>query len=315
MSATGTIAAFIAEADYGQFPPEAIHLAKRSILDCLGVALAGSSESAGRIVVDYVRELGGAPLATVIKGGFKTSPPMAALANGTMAHALDYDDVFATGGGHASVSIVPAVVALGEASGASGRKLLEAYLVGFEVGARISAAIEPGHSEKGWHPTATVNALRAAAATAKMLNLHGDEIEHALGLAASLAGGLRLNIGTMTKPFHAGNASRNGIIACMLARKGFTAEKGILEQSPYGFCEIFSGDEKPDLEKLTEGLGTQFQIVSPGIGIKKYPCVAGIHSAIDAVLHLAEQYAVTPDMVEAITCGVRKMRPQTLRSQ
>jgi len=315
MSATREIATFIYEADIRQFPGEAVQLAKRSILDCMGVTLAGSVEPAGKIIVEFVRESGGKPQATVINSGFKTSASLAALANGTMAHALDYDDVFATGGGHSSVTIVPLVFALGEIVGASGSKILEAYLAGFEVGARISDAIEPSHSEKGWHPTATVNALRGTAAGAKLLGLTVDQIEVAFGLAASLAGGLRFNIGTMTKPLHAGNAARNGIMACLLAAKGFSAEPGVLEQSPYGFCEVFGGGEKPALDKLTTGLGKQFQIISPGMGIKKYPCVAGIHSAIDAILMLTEQHSLTAGMVESIACGVRKMRPQTLRSK
>jgi len=311
MSATEIVANFIVDTSYEQIPSDVIKLAKRSILDGLGCMLAGTNEAAGRIVTQYVKEMGGNPEASVIGGGFKTSTPQAALANGTMGHALDYDDVAVNWLGHPTVALLPAVLAIGERERLSGRESLEGYIIGFEVAAKLGAAIGMGHYAWGWHATATLGTIGAAAAAAKMLRLGVHQTKMALGIATSLAGGSRQNFGTMTKPFHAGSASRNGTVAALLAKRGFTADEAILE-SPMGFGKLFSGGADYDIAKATKGLGTPFEILSPGVNMKLYPCCYLTHRCIDAILHLIREYGIKAEDVELVECRTSDFVPQVL---
>lgn len=311
MGATEIIANFIVQTQYDQIPKEAIDFANGAILDGLGCALAGTQEPSGKIMTAYVKELGGKPEATVFGGGFKTSAPQAALANGTMAHALDYDDVAVTWVGHPTVALLPAVLALGERGKLCGRDALAGYILGFEVGAKLGACIGLGHYALGWHATVTLGTMAAAAASAKMLRLDGHQTRMALGIATSLAGGTRQNFGTMTKPFHAGNAARNGMVAALLAKRGFTADEAILE-SPMGFFRLFSGGADCDIAKATQGLGQPFDIVSPGVSMKPYPCCRLTHRCIDAILYLIKEYRPRPEDVERVECRTAEAAPQVL---
>lgn len=309
MGTTDQIARFIVEADYASIPAEAVRLAKDAILDTLGVTLAGSIEPAGQIMAQYVKELGGAAQAGVIGSGFKTSAPLSALANGTMAHALDYDDVLGIMSGHPSVPVLPAVLALGEMYHCSGRNVLEAYIIGVEVEARIGSGIGRRHYAVGWHPTATLGTLGATAASAKILGLSVTETRMALGIAASEAAGLRQNFGTMTKPFHAGNAARSGIVAATLAQKGFTADESILE-NPFGFCPVLGGESEYNLTVMTKSLGNPFAIANPGLDIKPYPCCRLTHRCIDAMLHIVNEYHPAAEEVTEVECKTRPDIPQ-----
>lgn len=183
-------------------------MAKEAMLDCLGCILLGAAQPVGKIISEYVREAEAKPVATVIGKGFKTSSPLAALANGTMVRAEDYDDANVVMFGHPSVPLFPAILAIGEQYGASGKEIIEAYIVGFEVEAKPGLGVNPSHYDKGWHVTSTLGALGAAAASAKLSKLSGQQIRMALAIAASQASGLRQNFGTMTNPFHPGNAAR-----------------------------------------------------------------------------------------------------------
>lgn len=311
IGATEIVTNFIVRTGYDQIPGEAVSCAKRAILDGLGCILAGSQESSARIVTGHVKEMGGSPEATVIAGGFKTSAPQAALANGTMAHALDYDDVAMATLGHPTVALLPAVLALGETGKLCGKDALASYIIGFEVMGKIGACIGFGHYGWGWHATVTLGTMGAAAASARMLRLDTHQTMMTLGIAASLAGGTRQNFGTMTKPLHAGNAARNGVVASLLAKKGFTADEAILE-SPMGFLKIFSGGAEYDVAKATEGLGTAFDIVSPGVGMKPYPCCLLTHRCIDAILHLIKENGIGANAVERVECRTSEFLPQVL---
>ena len=311
MGTTEQIARFIVETSYTSIPAEAVRLAKDAVLDALGVTLAGSVETAGKIIGQYVREVGGSPQAGVIGHGFKSSVPQAALANGTMAHALDYDDVLGLMSGHPTVPVLPVVLAVAEMHHRPGRDFLEAYIVGVEVEARIGAGIGHHHYAVGWHSTATLGTLGAAAAAAKMLGLGATETRMALGIAASEAGGLRQNFGTMTKPFHAGNAAKNGIVAAMLAQKGFTADENILE-NPFGFCSVLGGEGEYDLALMTKSPGNPFAIVEPGLEMKPYPCCRLTHRCIDAILHLVEEYHPAAEEVTEVECQTSPSIPQVL---
>jgi 2-methylcitrate dehydratase PrpD len=307
---TEKLAGFVVGTDFDSIPGEAVQRAKASILDCLGVMVAGSIGPVGKLIMQFARTMGGEPRSSVIAGGFKTSAPNAALANGTMGHALDYDDDSDTTNGHPTVTILPAILALGE-DRASGRDVLESYILGHEVGARLGSVLIPPHYEKGWHSTSTLGAITAAAASAKILKLGVEKTRMAFGIAASEASGLRSNFGTMVKPLHAGSAAQKGVAAALLAESGFEADGDILE-SRFGFINVFDGREDVDLEEVTGDLGTSYDIVSPGINIKKYPCCYNTHSAIDGLLKLVENSGLAPHDVKNIRCGVNELSPGIL---
>ena len=312
MEITRRLAEFIVDTDTGSISQAAFSAARDAFTDCLGVTLAGSQEEAGRIMASFLRKLGGEPHAAVIGWGFRTSPLEAALANGTAAHALDYDDVSPGIRGHPSVVLLPPVLALAEETRAPGRELLAAYIIGFEVASRVGNAMSADYSDDlGWHPTAPLGSLGAAAASARLLKLDRMQTVMALGLAASQASGLRQNFGTMTKPFHAGNAARSGVVAALLAREGFTAAEDIIE-GRFGFCHAFSGGRGYDPGRAVEELGDPFQVVSPGVGLKRYPCCGSAHGALDAMLHLIRENDISPEKVSRIECSVPFDPPRSL---
>ena len=310
---TERIAEFIEQMSYEQLPAAAVEVSKRSILDCLGVALAGCEEDAGRIVSEYAKDTG-KPEAGVIGGGFKTSIDQAAWVNGTKAHALDYDDYFIPDHltpYHPTVAILPAVLAVGENLHISGKKVLLSYITGFEVEARIAMVCAKQQYDLGWHTTSTLGSIGAAAAIAKMLKLNEEKIRIALGIASSLSGGLRKNFGTMTKPLHAGNAARTGVIAATLAQRGFTADRNILD-SPLSFCEVLGGEAEQEVAKMNQGAKAEFYIVSPGIALKPYPSCAYSHWAIDAALDLRREVMIAPDDIVEVECQTSSGLPRVL---
>lgn len=311
MNITEKLATFIVDTKREKIPLEAMAMAKDAILDCVGVILAGASDVTGKIITELVKDLGGQPVAGVMRGGFWTSPPLAALANGTMAHALDYDDVNLSMAGHPSVPLVPAVFALGEDLKSTGERILLAYIIGFEIEAKIGAGVNMSHYQKGWHATATLGTLGAAAASAKLLGLDIAQTRMALGIAASAAAGIRQNFGTMTKPYHAGQAAKNGIMAVMLASRGFTADANILE-APLGFCSVFTEGQSFNLEKIVANLGDPWDILQPGINVKQYPSCALTHRALDGMLALVKESSFQPGDVQRIEIKVGSMVPKVL---
>lgn len=310
---TEEIANFIVEISYEQLPAAVINAGKIAILDCVGVTLAAGEETSGKIVSEYVRDVG-RPEAGVIGEGFKTSVDQAAWVNGTKAHALDYDDYFTPAQltpYHPTVAILPAVLAVGEKYHASGKEALLSYITGFEVLAKIAVACGKQHYEVGWHTTSNLGSIGAAAAIAKMLDLSQEKTRMALGIASSLAGGLRKNFGTMTKPLHAGNAARNGVVAAMLAQAGFTADKHILD-SPLGFCEVLAGEVGYGMAKTTQEPRKEFYIVSPGMALKPYPSCAYTHWAIDATLELKRETVTDPNNIVEVECRTSSGLPRLL---
>jgi 2-methylcitrate dehydratase PrpD len=276
---TRGLAKFIAGTGYQDLPPELVAAARRAILDHIGVALAGSRAPLSRLVIEMVRENKSGPEATVIGCGFKASISLAALANGAMAHALDFDDCLDfphVGLAHPSTSILPAVLAVGEKLDSPGQDLITAYCLGVEVYAKTGLfAKEAFQGNKGWEWTAVLGTLGATAAVAKLLKLDEDRTAMALGTGASLSSGLTRNFGTMTGPFHAGHAARNGVEASILAHKGFTSHEGILEM-PTGFYNVFTGIRSPvpeeTINEQLKALGNPWNILSPGLMFKAFPC-------------------------------------------
>jgi 2-methylcitrate dehydratase PrpD len=296
------LARFVAEAE--SIPEDALHQAKRSALDTLGVALAGSCEESARAVAGWLREQGGRPEAVVLGRAFRLPAADAALANGTAAHALDFDDVSLPMRGHPSAPLLPAVLATAESVGSSGRDLLTAFVLGFEVQAKLGRAVGASHYALGWHATSTLGTLGAAAGCARLLRLDAGRTWMALGVAASLASGLQQNFGSMTKPLHAGWAARSGVVAAQFAARGFSADAAALD-GPAGFLHAMSGGAEPDLTPL-DALGGPFEIVSPGVGVKLYPCCYATHRAIDAVLELRSAHGIAVANVAEVRVEVNR---------
>ena len=284
MSLGRQLAEFVANASFDSLPPEAVVQAKRALLDTLGVALAGSREEAARILAERALADGGGGEASVLGWGFRAPAAGAALVNGTAAHALDFDDVSMSMRGHPSAPLLPAVLATAEETRASGAEALLAFVLGFEVAAKMGGLLGARHYDLGWHATSTLGTLGAAAASARLRGLCAERTLAALGIAASMASGLRANFGTMTKPLHAGLAARNGVQAAALAAAGLTAAEDALEAAD-GFVAAFSGETAP--ETTLRPLGQPFDIVSPGVAQKLYPCCYATHRAIDAAIELA----------------------------
>lgn len=308
---TERIAHFIAEIDSKDVPDEAYKIARMAIIDFIGVALVGSKEETGIIISDCIREMGGKASSRVIGSAFKTTPHLAALANGTIGHALDYDDLSFTYGAHPSVTLVPVILAVGESAKASGKDILTAYIVGFEACAHISSPIAQSHYMHGWHSTGNIGILGATAAAARLLKLNVQQIKKAYGIAVSAASGLRYNIGTMTKPFHAGNAASNGTLAAYLARKGFTAREDAIE-APTGYARVFGCNTEIDWEKAAANLGKVFAITKSGIGFKPYPSCGGTLGVTDAAIYLRNLYKIDPAAIEQIILGVGPFENRTL---
>ena len=288
MGATEMVAKWIVDTTYEDIPPDAIRVANESCFDLLGVILAGSTQQVGEIIRSYAGELGGTEEATILASGERTSVQNAALVNGTMGHALDYDDF--GGFGHPTVAIFPALLALGESIGATGRDLMEAYVVGCEVGLVVDYATHY-HSQqmhRGFHSTAILGRLAAAAACAKLLKLDAQQTSMALGMAGSMASGVIHNFGTMTKPLHAGMTCRDGVMAAQLAQRGFTAGDQILEH-PVGFTATVIGEEGVDLEAAAQQLGKPFR-VQDALIIKKYPSCGGNHAMLDSIFGLMREH-------------------------
>jgi len=309
MRATSAIAEFIAKSRWEDFPAGAVDAARRAILDCLGVMLAGSVEPAARIVTDIARSEGGAPLATVVGTPLRTGAVWAALANGTAAHALDFDDTNFAMMGHPTAPVLSAALAAGELALADGRALVHAFLLGFEVETTLAEVLNPAHYEKGFHATGTLGTMGAAAAAARLLGLDATQTRTALAIAASQASGLKENFGTMTKPFHAGHAARSGVLSGLLAREGFTASEQALE-GPQGYLAVLGAGKRE--ERALETLGAPWKILKTGVAVKPYPSCACTHSIIDSALELRRIHAIAPEQVEHVTVGVGASVPRIL---
>ena len=299
MTLSRDLAAAVSALDRSDLDGEAVRWAQIGIADTIACAIAGSQEQAPRLAMAALgadREDGPC---LVLGLGRRTGPLSAALVNGVAAHALDFDDVNDTLGGHPSAPLVPALLALGEAYGASGSELLLAYVAGFEVECKIGLAVNFHHYDKGWHPTATLGVFGAAAASAKLLRLSEEETATALSIAASFASGLKANFGTMTKPLHVGHASRNGAFAALLAREGFTAGEAAFEHE-MGFFEVFNGPGTYDASRVLAQWADPLDVVEPGVGVKPYPCCGSTHAAVDAVRQLVSAKEIAAEDVASV---------------
>ena len=234
---------------YDTLPAAAVQAAKVGILDFVGVTLAGCREDTTRIPAGVLMRGASGGSSLVFGDSARVNALDAALVNGIASHALDFDDCNNTIGGHPSAPILPALIALADETGASGRDLIAAYVAGFETECKLGLGVHLYHYTHGWHPTATLGVFGAAAACAKLMKLPEDGIATALAIAASLASGIKANFGTMVKPLHVGHCSRNGLFAALLARDGFTANQGAFEHKQ-GFFNVFNGAGNYDAAKI-----------------------------------------------------------------
>jgi len=301
MEVTEKLARFAVETSYRSFPKPVVHQAKRCFLDLLGVALGGSQQPLGKILVKVAKDFGGKPQATILGHGLKTSVMNAALINGAMAHALDYDDTHIGSMGHPSAPVIPAVLAVAEWKGLSGKSALEAFLLGFEVETRIGMGMGPKHYDRGWHNTSTYGRFGAAVAAGKLLGLSLGEMKQAMGLAGTQAAGLRLVFGTMTKPFHPGKSAFDGVLSAILAQRGFTCAPNILEGKK-GFVEALGDHSK--LEPMVKNLGKTYQVLKDTF--KPYAACLLTHPTIDAIIDMRSKYDLRPEDVGNIQCDVAR---------
>jgi 2-methylcitrate dehydratase PrpD len=304
---TRAVADFVATLDGSDLPEEAVRLARRCILDGLAVSVAGTEQLGFEILLNHVKETGGHPQARFIgSSGSKVAVHQAALLNGLAGHAMDWDDTqLAEGPGrvyglltHPTVPPLAAGLALADMLGnVDGRTFLTAFMAGFEVECKIAETIHPDHYLKGFHSSGTIGTFGAAACAAKLLGLDADQTARAIGIAASMASGIRANFGTMTKPLHVGRAAQNGVTAVLLARQGFTADGEALD-GPWGYLAVAGRGGEP--QRLLNRLGKPFSIISPGVSIKPYPCGVLTHPSMDAMLKILRDHDLTADRIERI---------------
>ena len=303
---TKTLCGYLAAAQFGDLSAAAKHEVRRGVLDWIGCALAGSGHKTITTLLTVLQEISGRPQATVFGRKLRLGLTDAPLANGQMGHVLDYDDTHMGGVVlHTSSPVLAALCALAERAPVSGADFMLAYATGFEAGVRCGRTA-PGHHKGGWHLTGTLGTIAAGAACGKLLKLDRQRLTYALGIAATQAAGMQQNRGTMGKSFHAGKAAANGVLAALLAERGFDSTQEIIEGKK-GFSRIYSDVAAP--EQLTAGLGKGFENgwVIETNGHKPYACGVVLHPLIDAVIALRNREAIDPAAVSEIALRVHPL--------
>jgi 2-methylcitrate dehydratase PrpD len=306
---TDAVARFVANTDYSTISDQTLANAKMHILDTFGAALAGVSTDTAAIALQYCQKVSNSQETSIWGTRLKSSAPMAAFANGLLGHAIDFDDWDAfIHAGHPTCMVAGAALSFAEAIGASGRDFLKAYVLGIEVLTKMAAAT-PNVQDRGFHATPVWGSIGATLACASLARLDPDKIKAALGIAASAAGGIHRQQGSMVKPFHAANAARNGVEAALLAQQGFTADAAIIE-APRGFCDTFFGPGTCDYEKMITHLGAPYFLESPGLGLKLHPCSAPQFLAADAALLLKRKHKINFSDVATMEVSIPPLRYQ-----
>jgi 2-methylcitrate dehydratase PrpD len=303
---TSAVVDFITTANLQTFPPDVVGMGKRCLIDGFGVVLAGSTVRGSAIVREYVKAATEKSEASVLgPKTFAASAALAALANGASGHAMDWDDTQLSTTPdrpyglltHPTVPALAGALAVAERMAVSGGQFLEAFLTGFEVECKIAEAIDPAHYLRGFHTTGTVGTFGAAVAAAKLMKLDKPQLAHTLAIAASLASGIRVNFGSMTKPLHAGHGAHSGVLAAELASRGFTGGADGLD-GQWGFFQVCGGGADP--ARILGVLGKPHTIVDPGISIKPYPCGVLSHPSMDAMLKIVTDNSIKPDDVKSM---------------
>ena len=296
---TKTLCGHLAGTRFGDLSPAAMSEARRGVLDWIGCALAGSTHPTIAKLLAVLEEAGGRPQARVIGHGLRLGLLDAPLANGQLGHVLDFDDTHMGGVVlHTSSPVLAALFALAERAPVSGADLMLAYAVGFEAGVRSGRAA-PGHHKGGWHLTGTLGSIAAGVAAGKLIGLDAQRLTYAMGIAATQAAGMQQNRGTSCKSFHAGKAAANGVLAALLAERGFDSTQEIIEGRK-GFSRIYSDIAAPD--RLTAGLADGWVIETNGH--KPYACGVVLHPLIDAMIALRDRDRIAPETVSEISLRV-----------
>jgi 2-methylcitrate dehydratase PrpD len=304
MGVTETLARFAIETPGEFLTPALAHSAKVKFFDTLGVMVAGARHPTTLTATRFVRRLGGNPTTTLIGSDQKASCPDAGFVNGIAAHAFEYDD-FTRGVGHASVLLVPGCLAIAEELGLSGRAMLEAFVLGFEVTARIARGLRPTLLERGWHPIGIVGGPGVAAAACRMMELDTLQTRMALGIMASSASGVRKNVGSMGKAFHVGHGVRNGLVSAMLAAEGFKVDPNIVEggaqsgegHERFGLADTFNGLGNHRLNLMTDDLGLALEVGRDTTMLRMYPGGTSSGAAVETMIALAIDNEINPEDV------------------
>ena len=300
---------FIEETSFDDIPDDALTIARRCVLDGLGLYVAGSDQESTQILARLAAEQGGKEEALLLGHGSKKVPcPLAARVLGTAGHAHDWDDSQVSVDPdhvyglltHPTIPALTASLVIAQRLGTlSGKDFILGMMVGFELECKISEWMFSQHYKRGFHSSGTVGTFGSYGAAAKLLGLEGDRLRNGLGIASSLAAGIRCNFGTMTKPLHVGRASENGVTAALLAEAGFTADKHPLD-GPWGYFAVQGGGVTSGKVEA-QNFGAPWTIVDPGISIKPYPCGVLTHPTIDLMLKLVKEHDVNPENIEKVS--------------
>ena len=309
MSITEQLARFAIESGPSILTDDVAAAAKLKFLDTIAVMLPGARHASGTSALRVAQRMGGKPAATLFVNGEETSSPLAGFVNGVAAHALEYDDN-TRGVGHASVLLVPGCMAVAEEAGASGRAMLEAFALGFEITSRVAKGLRPALIDNGWHPIGIVGGQGVAVAACRLLGLDVRKTRMAMGIMASSGGGVRKNVGTMGKAFHVGHGVRSGIFAALLAQEDFSVDPDIIEGAEggggeghqrFGLADTFSGIGKYRLHLMVEGLGGELEVARNTTMVRMHPGSTAPSSTVDGVIALAREHAIAPaDVVELV---------------
>ena len=305
VNATRDLAAFASGLRFEDIPREAIERIKYCALDSIGCCLFGVTLPWTRHVQAMAEDEGATPVASIFGSGRKTSVAQAVLVNSTAGHAFELDDIHKESIVHPGSLATPVALAFAEAAnGAPGRDVITGMIAGYEVGTRVGNAATMSLFLRGFHPQGTSGAFVAAATAGRMLGLDANQMQHALGIVGSQAGGLMAaQEGAMVKRFHCGRAAQSGVYSALLARRGFTGILDVLEAPYGGFLSALS--DKPNAQRLTAGLGTVWETVN--VGYKPHASVTSIHTALDALAGIMRENQLKADDVAAVDAGLSHM--------
>lgn len=299
---TQELAGFVIDTRTADLPPEVLQRARDALIDTLGCGLAGTLEPVSEIALRWAQDIGARPQATIWGTPLATSPAEAAFVNGIGAHALDFDDSLPNLRGHPSAPMLAAALAVGEVTGAAGADVLAAYVLGLEIAGKLGRAMGHGHYMRGWHTTSTVGIFTATAVAARLWGLDAAGLRTAWGIAGSQVSGLVRNFGTMTKPFHVGQAARGGVLSAWLAKHGHTADAALFDGKNNVLETYGAGDGAP-LAELTGRLGNPWEIIDPAVWVKRWPCCYCNHRPVGGVLKLLQQHQIRTEEIISITVG------------
>jgi 2-methylcitrate dehydratase PrpD len=304
---TRAAVAFIDGVRFADIPVEALRIGRRCLLDGLGLFVAGAGEETVQILEAEAHSQGGRADALLLgEGELKVPAPLAARVLATAGHAHDWDDTQVSNDPNHNYGLLThptippltaALVMAQKLEDVSGEDFMLAFLAGFEVECKLAEWISPQHYKRGFHSSGTVGTFGACAAACKLAGYDADTTARALGIAASMASGIRVNFGTMTKPLHVGRAAENGVTAALLAERGFTADPDAID-GPWGFAQVVGHGLDP--RKIDQGFGRTWSIVDPGVSIKPYPSGILTHQSMDAMLKLVQDHAIAPEQVDRI---------------